>query len=153
MISKQDILLLKKKIVAARTLLMQKHPFFGLLLMHMRYIAVPGMEQLSTNGESIFFSPEWMKRYKQNEVCSLLCHQKLHILRGDIYRPLLSKGDEFHFNCDQKVNEDLRSCGIGAYYVYVRAIPDEKTEDETVDAAGGSHFISSPPLRCRRDST
>ena len=139
MTSKQDVLLLKKKIVSARTLLMQKHPFFGLLLMHMRYIAVPEMEQISTNGESIFFSPEWMKRYNQNEVCSLLCHQMMHILRGDIYRPLLSKGDEFHYTCDQKVNEDLRSCGVGAYYVYVRAIPDKKTEDDWFNFDKQSH--------------
>lgn len=130
MISNRDILLLRKKIISARSLLMEKHPFFGLLLMHMRYIAVPGMEQLSTNGESIFFSPDQMKKYSRNELCSLLCHQMLHILYGDIFRPSASKGDEFHYSRDQDVNKDLKACGVGANYVYLRAIPDEEQEDE-----------------------
>ena len=58
MISKEDRLLFKKKIISSRALLMRNHPFFALLLMHMRYVAVPDMEQISTNGETIFFSPD-----------------------------------------------------------------------------------------------
>lgn len=130
MISNRDILLLKKKIVSARSLLMEKHPFFGLLLMHMRYIALPGMDQISTNGESIFFSPNQMKKYSRNELCSLLCHQMLHILYGDIFRPSASIGDEFHYSCDLIVNKDLKACGVDVNYVYLRAISDEDSEDD-----------------------
>ena len=130
MISQKDRLLFKKKIISARALLMRNNPFFALLLMHMRYVAVPGMEQISTNGETIFFSPEWMKKYNQNEVCSLLCHQVLHILMGDIWRPITDKGDEYHFERDLVVNAELKACGVGAYYVYVRSIPDKEIYDD-----------------------
>lgn len=130
MISQKDRLLFKKKIISARALLMRNNPFFALLLMHMRYVAVPGMEQISTNGETIFFSPESMKKYKQNEVCSLLCHQVLHILMGDIWRPITAKGDEFHYERDLVVNAELKACGVGDYYVYVRSIPDKEIYDE-----------------------
>lgn len=74
MISQKDILLFRKKIISARAFLMRNNPFFALLLMHMRYVAVPGMKQISTNGETIFFSPESMNKYTQGELCSLLCH-------------------------------------------------------------------------------
>lgn len=133
MISQKDRLLFKKKIVSARSFLMKNNSFFALLLMHMRYVAVPGMEQMSTNGETIFFSPELMKKYSQNEVCSLLCHQVLHILMGDIWRPLASKGDEFHYKRDIIVNAELKACGVGTNYVYVRSIPDKEKYDEWDD--------------------
>ena len=126
MISKQDILLLRKKLISARALLMRNNPFFALLLMHIRYVAVPGMEQMSTNGETIFFSPDLMKKYSQNELCTLLCHQMMHILLGDIWRPLTLKGDDYHYERDLVVNAELKSCGIGMHYVYVRAIPSKK---------------------------
>ena len=114
MISPKERLLFRNKVISARSLLMRNNPFFALLLMHMRYVAVPDMEQISTNGETIFFSPEMMKKYSQNEVCSLLCHQVLHILMGDIWRPLTSKGDEFHYERDLVVNAELKACGVGA---------------------------------------
>lgn len=130
MITQEDMLLFKKKIISSRALLMRNNPFFALLLMHMRYVAVPGMEQISTNGQTIFFSPELMRKYSQSELCSLLCHQVMHILVGDIWRPLSAKGDEFHYERDLVVNEKLKTCGVSANYVYVRSIPDKEIYDE-----------------------
>lgn len=128
MITQEDRLLFKKKIISSRALLMRNYPFFALLLMHMRYVAVPGMEQISTNGETIFFSPDMMRRYSQNELCSLLCHQVMHILAGDIWRPLSLKGDEFHYERDLVVNAELKTCGVSTNYVYLRSLPEAEDD-------------------------
>lgn len=147
MISQKEKLWFRKKIISARALLLRNNPFFALLLMHMRFVAVPGMEQISTNGETIFFSPEMMKKYSQNEVCSLLCHQVLHVLMGDIWRPLTLKGDEFHYERDIVVDAELKACGVGANYVYVRSIPDKEIYDDewgfVIDKETHRHMVDT----------
>lgn len=129
-LTKQEILNYKTKILSARAVLMRENPFFGLLLMYLKYIAIPGMEQISTNGECIFFSPDLMKKYSQNELKCLLCHQVLHIIMGDIKRPYEYKGDECHYLRDIEVNKKLKECGVGNNYVYVRSIQFEESEYE-----------------------
>ncbi len=130
---------MRAKILSARSFLMREHPFFGVLLMHLKFVAVEEMDQISTNGFTIFVSPQWMKWYSMNELACLLCHQIMHILNGDICRPLSMMGDEYHFERDAEVDRALILFGVGNYYVYLRSVScphdnliydDEGLEDE-----------------------
>ena len=137
MLTERETLNLKSKLLSARAALVREHPFFGLLLMYLKYIAIPDMEQISTNGECIFFSPDSMKKYTHNELKSLLCHLVLHIITGDIKRSYEYKGDEYHYLRDVEVNKKLKAYGVGTNYVYVRSIPT--VQEDT--------FFHNPPQR------
>ena len=136
MLTKYEIAEMKAKLLSARSFLMREHPFFGVLLMHLKFVAVEDMDQMSTNGYTVFVSPEWMRWYSMNELACLLCHQIMHILNGDVCRPLSLMGDEYHYERDLEVYKMLSYLGVGDYYVYIRSIPcpeDEKAEDDDED--------------------
>ena len=98
---------LKNKIQASRSRLMTEHPVFALLLMYVRFIAVPDMKKMSTNGRCIFFSPDFMDKLYEYELDYILCHQILHIVTGNIWRTQDLAGDNYHFACDILINNLL----------------------------------------------
>ena len=123
----EKVLQLREKVISARSALMKEHPFFALLLMHLKYVVVPEMEQISTNGICVFFDLWHLERYGKKELELLLCHQAMHIISGDMLRPSREAGDEFHYLCDVRVNEELKKCGFNTNsYVYVRSMPEAK---------------------------
>lgn len=104
--------MLRKKLLASRARLMRTRPFFALMLMYVRFVAVAETEQLSTNGIGIFFSAEYLISLAPAELDYLLCHQSMHILRGDIWRPLALSGDAYHRRCDAEIEAELEHCGL-----------------------------------------
>ena len=59
---------LRKKIQESRGRLMDTHPFFALLLMYLKYVAVPGMKKISTNGRCIYFAPDFLDKLYDGEM-------------------------------------------------------------------------------------
>lgn len=103
---------LKHKIQESRGRLMESHPFFALLLMYLKFVAVPGMKKISTNGRCIYFSPDFADKLYEDELEYILCHQIMHIVCGDIWRPDDREGDNYHFACDIRVNSYLTNHGF-----------------------------------------
>lgn len=103
---------LRFKIQESRARLMEKYPFFALLLMYLKFVAVPGMKKISTNGRCIYFAPEFVDKLYWHELDYILCHQILHIVHGHIWRPFDLAGDDYHFACDIFINATLWDAGF-----------------------------------------
>lgn len=112
MITKQRKIRLRQKIQASRGRLMVSHPFFALLLMYLKYVAVPDMKKMSTNGRCIYFAPGFVDKLYDNELDYLLCHQIMHIIYGHLWRPYDREGDDYHFACDIRINTLLMNYGF-----------------------------------------
>ena len=110
--TKDRIYRLKRKLQQSRFRLMETQPVFSLLLMYLRYVAVPGMKKISTDGRSIFFSPELLDKLYEHEVDFLLCHVMMHIITGDLWRPADLAGDNYHLACDIQNNAHLMRLGF-----------------------------------------
>ena len=91
---------------------MDTHPFFALLLMYLKYVAVPGMKKISTNGRCIYFAPDFLDKLYDGEIDYILCHQVMHIIYGHIWRPFDLAGDNYHFACDIAINNKLAKSGL-----------------------------------------
>ncbi len=102
---------LQARIQAARASLMEKSPFFGILSMYLKFIAVDDIRNISINGQAIFFNPRFIDRLGPYELEFILCHEVMHIVRGDIWRPLGKAGDDYHRACDIYNNDQLIHCG------------------------------------------
>ena len=103
---------LKYKIQDSRARLLESHPFFALLLMYLKFVAVPGMKKITTNGRCIYFAPEFVDKLYTYELDFILCHQIMHIIYGHIWRPIDREGDNYHFACDILINTGLYNCGF-----------------------------------------
>ena len=112
MMTKQRKLRLKQKIQASRGRLMASHPFFALLLMYLKFVAVPDMKKMSTNGRCIYFAPDFVDKLYDYELDYILCHQIMHIVYGHIWRLYDREGDDYHFACDILINTLLMDCGF-----------------------------------------
>ena len=102
---------LQSKIQDARGALIADKPFFGLLLMYLKYVAVDNIRNISTNGRCIFFSPAFIEKLMPNELQFVLCHQLMHILNGDLWRDVAYAGDEYHRAFDIITNRELLKMG------------------------------------------
>ncbi len=108
---------LRNKIQGARSRLMVNCPFFALLLMYLKFVAVPGMKKISTNGRCIFFDPGFVDKLYEHELNYILCHQIMHIIHGHIWRPFDLAGDNYHFACDIHINCQLAALGFDDDYL------------------------------------
>ncbi len=111
--TKDRILRLRYKILEGRGRLMEKLPFFALLLMYLRWVAVPGMKKVSTDGRTVYFAPEYLDKLYPHELDYLFCHLIMHIILEDIWRAHDLADDDYHFACDIRLNALLRQMGIG----------------------------------------
>lgn len=151
---------LRKIIQESRSRLLDSHPYFALLLMYFRYVAVPGMKKITTNGRCIYFAPEFLERLNRFEVDYVLCHLLLHVICEHIWRPYDHRGDTYHFACDVKVNLMLLTNGFNhdkyphLGYVYVKvpweSLPiDEMEPDEIYRYLPFSLYCISDKKRSR----
>ena len=113
MITKQKAERLRKKILESRLRLMEDKPFFAILLMYLKFVAVPEMKKVSTDGTAIYFAPEYLDKLHQWEVDFVLCHQIMHIVCGDIFTPPDILCDSYHLSCDIRINCLLDKMNIG----------------------------------------
>lgn len=131
MMSKLRKMRLANKLCESRSRLMEENPFFALLLMYLKFVAVPQMDKISTNGRCIYFSADFVDKLYEYELDFILCHEIMHIICGHIFRPRDYEGDDYHFACDIQINALLfESCfEKGKYshlgYLY-SMIPGEK---------------------------
>lgn len=120
---------------------MQSHPFFALLLMYLKFVAIPEMKKMSTNGRCIYFSPNFLDKLYDYELDYILCHQIMHIIYGHIWRPYDREGDDYHFACDLLTNSILADCGFlekrypHLGYVYKKIPGREKSVSEMTPEA------------------
>ena len=105
---------LKNMIEESRTRLLECNPSFALLLMYLRFVAVPGMKKMSTNGITIFFNPQFVEKLRWNELDYVLCHQIMHIVLEHTEAVTSLGGDieDYHFACDIYINDNLDRAGF-----------------------------------------
>ena len=102
---------LRCKLQESRSRLMERQPFFAILLMYLRFVAVDNIRNISTNGKCIFFNADFISRLYPNELDFILCHQVMHIINRDIWRGQALAGDDFHRACDIYNNDQLIEIG------------------------------------------
>lgn len=91
---------------------MGKNPFFALMLMYLKYVAVYGMDRVSTDGVAIYFSPDYFDKLYLDEIDFVLCHQILHVILGHSFEPFERVDDNLHLACDIKINAILYDFGF-----------------------------------------
>ena len=72
--------------------------------MYLKYVAVPKMKKISTNGRCIYFNPDFIEKLYCDEIEYILIHQILHIVYGHIWCERDVAGADYHFACDIFIN-------------------------------------------------
>ena len=67
-----------KKIDRAMASLIIEQPFFAHLLLRMRKVESTSFPTMATDGESIFYNPQFVENITHNEVMGVLAHEAMH---------------------------------------------------------------------------
>lgn len=103
-----------KKLLIARTRLLCDNGFYGLLLMHMGFALDENCTTAATDGEKIYFNPEFLAGLDDVELDYVLQHQVLHAALNHITRREDRDEDRFHTACDIVVNATILRSKYGS---------------------------------------
>ena len=85
-LTKEDQIKYTSRILFSRLRLLQKHGFYGLLLMHVKFGLDEECETAYTDGEKICFSPLFLDKLSDKELDFILMHEILHIVLFHCFR-------------------------------------------------------------------
>ena len=104
---------LSLKLQQSRLRLLENQPFYGLLLLNLKFALDMNAQTAYTDGDRIAFDPEFLNNLSSSEVDYVLMHEVLHTALGHIWRGQdYSDHDVFNFAADIVVNSNiLYSCG------------------------------------------
>jgi len=97
-----------KRLQNARLSLLQKQPFYALLLMHMKFSLDLTCETAYTDGNRIAFNPDFMENLSDSELEFVLMHEVLHTALGHPFRHQQDYDQQaFDIACDIVVNSNI----------------------------------------------
>ena len=122
-----------KKLLFSRTRLLCSHPFFGLLLMNMRFSLDPELSTAATDGEFIYFGAKFLSELSDGELDFILMHEILHVALGHCFRGEEKDDAAFNIACDIVVNSnillesgDVQTITVRKYGESMHVAPDGK---------------------------
>ena len=96
----------------ARTELVLKYPFFGKLALGLEIIESDKFDTMATDGQRIYYNPEWTKSITHQERVGVIAHEILHV----VYKHHLRRGkrDAYYWNVagDYVINDILLEDGF-----------------------------------------
>ncbi len=97
-----------RRLQNARLSLLSKHPFYALLLLHMKFALDITCETAYTDGERIAFNPDFMDALSDKELEFVLMHEVLHAALAHPFRHQSDYDQEcFDKACDIVVNSNI----------------------------------------------
>src|ERR1051326_884972 len=67
-----------QRLKKSRIDLLMDEPFFGSLLMQLQPVEDPSVPTFRTNGEKLWYSPDYLERQNDRQLRTVLCHEVLH---------------------------------------------------------------------------
>lgn len=96
-----------QKLLLSRFRILNRHGFYGLLLMHMRFGLDEACDTAYTDGYRINFSPVFLESLSNDEVDFVLMHEILHVVLKHCFRGRRVDPYLFNIACDIVVNSNI----------------------------------------------
>ena len=107
-LTKDEIINITMRLQSVRQGLVQKAPFYALLLYGLRFSLDDMVERVYTDGERIAFNPDFLKKVSDRELEFIMIHEVSHVALGHPFRCLNDYDIEiFDEACDIVVNSNI----------------------------------------------
>lgn len=99
---------LTRKVYYSRMRILSNHPFFGMLVLDMKFRFTNEEKSFSTDGTSISFNPKFLDMLKEEEVDICILHSIMHIVLKHPFREKEYENKElYNLACDIVVNSNI----------------------------------------------
>ena len=123
-LSESKIRELNFRLLRSRTRVLCNNGFYGLLLMHLKYVLNTEMATAYTDGDEIGFNPVFMDELSEEELDFVMMHEILHVVLEHCarYREDRMDAELWNIACDIVVNSNiLKSCDMRPESISLRA--------------------------------
>ena len=96
-----------QRLLLSRTRLLVKNGFFGLLLMNARFALDEEITTAATDGEKIYFSPDFLESLDEKQLDFVLMHEVLHMALSHCIRGKELDQELYNIACDIVVNSTI----------------------------------------------
>ena len=96
-----------KRISRARTNLLTKNPFYGLLLTHIKFALDTECETACTDGRRIWFGPKFMEELSDSELEFIMTHEIMHIVLQHCLRGKEYDNEIYNIAADIVINSNI----------------------------------------------
>ena len=96
-----------RRILLSRFRILNKHGFYGILLMHMQFGLDTKCDTAYTDGYKISFSPKFLDELTNDELDFVMMHEILHIVLKHCFRGTKVDNETFNIACDIVVNSNI----------------------------------------------
>ncbi len=100
------------KMLKAKTDLLRKHPFFGMVAFKLKIVIDEATATCATDGRHIFYSPEWVDSLTLGETIGVFAHELFHCILLHVFRRCGRSGDRWNYACDYAINPILIDLGF-----------------------------------------
>ncbi len=102
-----------RRLLLSRMRILCTNGFYGLLIMHMKFTLDEGCETAATDGDRIYFNPQFLEKLSDDELDFVLMHEILHAALQHCSRTGDRDSERFNIACDIVVNSNiLKSCDM-----------------------------------------
>ena len=124
----------KMRLLLSRMRILVENGFYGLLLMHMTYTLDESISTAATDGNKIYFCPEFLEELSDKELDFVMMHEILHVVLQHCLRREKRDPERFNIACDIVVNSnillsngmDISSISLKKYGALMHTAPDGK---------------------------
>ena len=107
-LTKDEITKITRRLQSVRQGLVQKAPFYAVLLFGLRFSLDDMVDRVYTDGERIAFNPEFLKEISDKELEFIMMHEVSHVAMGHPFRCVRDYDVEiFDEACDIVVNSNI----------------------------------------------
>lgn len=96
-----------KRLLLSRMRILCTNGFYGLLLMHIKYVLDESCETAATDGNAIIFSPNFLDGLSDGELDFTMMHEILHVALKHCFRGKSYDAFTFNVACDIVVNSNI----------------------------------------------
>ncbi len=121
-----------RKLLMSRMRILCKYGFYGLLLMHMIFALDEKTKTVATDGQRIFFNPEFLDSISDSELDYILMHEILHVALEHISKNEYMDDEAYDEACESVVNS-----------VILQSMGDDEEKIQVKEYGGSEHIAPS----------
>lgn len=106
-IEKAELNKIAQRVMKARMRMLTEKGFFGLLLMNAIFAVDTELSTAATDGQRIYFGPEFVGKLNDDELQIVLLHEVMHIVLSHCFRQENRDPRLFNVACDIVVNSNI----------------------------------------------
>lgn len=101
-----------EKLVKARTELVLRHPFFGVLALRLEPQPRADVETCATDGERLFYNERFVESLPLDELMGVVAHEVMHCAHGHPWRRGNRDARKWNMACDYAINGIILDAGM-----------------------------------------